>query len=92
METIIIMLIIVGFSVFFCIGIGYILTYDERQQYKLKKLEAIKRDELDELKYQILSLKQTVENNRRTLDYIRQFVYEQEQKQQKQEKENKQNI
>lgn len=92
METIIIILIITGFSVFFCIGIGYILTYDERQQYKLKKLEAIKRDELDELKSQILSLKQTVENNRRTLDYIRQFVYEQEQKQQKQEKENKQNI
>lgn len=92
METIIIILIITGFSVFLCIGSGYILTYDERQQYKLKKLEAIKRDELDELKSQILSLKQTVENNRRTLDYIRQFVYEQEQKQQKQEKENKQNI
>ena len=92
METIIIMLIIASFLVFFCIGIGYLLTYDERQQYKLKKLEAVKRGELDELKSQIISLKQTVENNRRTLDYIRQFVYDQEQKQLKQEKENKQNI
>lgn len=50
METIIIILIIAGFSVFFCIGIGYILTYDERQQYKLKKLEAVKRSELHEIR------------------------------------------
>lgn len=92
METIIIMLIIFGFLFSLCFGFGYIITYDDRHNYKLKKLEAVKRDELDELKSQIISLKQTVENNRRTLDYIRQFVYEQEQKQLKQEKENKQNI
>lgn len=92
METIIIMLIIFGFLFFLCFGAGYIITYDDRHKYKLKKLEAVKKDELEELKSQIMSLKQTVENNRKTLDYIRQFVYEQEQKQQKQEKENKQNI
>ena len=92
METIIIMLIIFGFLFFLCFGTGYIITYDDRQKYKLKKLEAIKQDELDELKSQIITLNQTVENNRRTLDYIRKFVYEQDQKQQKQEKENKQGI
>ena len=51
METIIIMLIIASFLVFFCIGIGYLLTYDERQQYKLKKLEAAKRITRNTQKY-----------------------------------------
>ena len=92
METIIIMLIILGFLFSLCFGAGYVVTYDDHQKYKLKKLEAVKKEELEELKSQIISLKQTVENNRRTLDYIRQFVYDQEQKQLKQEKENKQNI
>ena len=85
METIIIMLIIFGFLFSLCFGFGYIITYDDRHKYKLKKLEAVKRDEIDELKSQIISLKQTVENNRRTLDYIQQFVYDQEMKKIEQE-------
>lgn len=92
METIIIMLIIFGFLFFLCFGAGYIITYDDRQKYKLKKLEVIRKDELNDIKSQLLFLSQTVENNKRTLDYIRQFVYKQEQEQLKQEKENKQNL
>ena len=58
-----------------------VVTYDDHQKYKLKKLEAVKKEELEELKSQIISLKQTVENNKRTLDYIKQYVYNQEQQQ-----------
>lgn len=79
METIIIMLIILGFLFSLCFGVGYVVTYDDRQKYKLKKLETVKKEELEELKSQIISLKQTVENNKRTLDYIKQYVYNQEQ-------------
>ena len=81
METIIIMLIILGFLFSLCFGAGYVVTYDDHQKYKLKKLEAVKKEELEELKSQIISLKQTVENNKRTLDYIKQYVYNQEQQQ-----------
>ena len=81
METIIIMLIILGFLFSMCFGAGYVVTYDDHQKYKLKKLEAVKKEELEELKSQIISLKQTVENNKRTLDYIKQYVYNQEQQQ-----------
>lgn len=81
METITIMLIILGFLFSLCFGAGYVVTYEERQQYKLKKLGAVKKEELEELKSQIISLKQTVENNKRTLDYIKQYVYNQEQQQ-----------
>ena len=81
METIIIILIILGFLFSLCFGAGYVVTYDDHQKYKLKKLEAVKKEELEELKSQIISLKQTVENNKRTLDYIKQYVYNQEQQQ-----------
>ena len=81
METIIIMLIILGFLFSLCFGAGYVVTYDDHQKYKLKKLEAVKKEEVEELKSQIISLKQTVENNKRTLDYIKQYVYNQEQQQ-----------
>ena len=81
METIIIMLIILGFLFSLCFGASYVVTYDDHQKYKLKKLEAVKKEELEELKSQIISLKQTVENNKRTLDYIKQYVYNQEQQQ-----------
>ena len=81
METIIIMLIILGFLFSLCFGAGYVVTYDDRQKYKLKKLGAVKKEELEELKSQIISLKQTVENNKRILDYIKQYVYNQEQQQ-----------
>ena len=81
METIIIMLIILGFLFSLCFGADYVVTYDHHQKYKLKKLEAVKKEELEELKSQIISLKQTVENNKRTLDYIKQYVYNQEQQQ-----------
>ena len=75
------MLIILGFLFSLCFGAGYVVTYDDHQKYKLKKLEAVKKEELEELKSQIISLKQTVENNKRTLDYIKQYVYNQEQQQ-----------
>ena len=92
METIIIILIIAGFSVFFCIGIGYLLTYDERQQYKLKKLEAVKRSELHEILKSIEHIDNILSSNSRTISHIRQYVYQQEQKQLNNEKENKQCI
>ena len=92
METIIIMLIIAGFSVFFCIGIGYILTYDERQQYKLKKVEAVKRSELHEIRTSIEHIDNILSFNSRTISHISQYVYQQEQKQLNNEKENKQCI
>ena len=46
METIIIMLIILGFLFSLCFGAGYVVTYDDHQKYKLKKLEAVKKEEL----------------------------------------------
>lgn len=92
MEVIIIILIIAGFSVFFCIGIGYILTYDERQQYKLKKLEAVKRSELHEIRKSIEHIDNILSFNSRTISHISQYVYQQEQKQPNNEKENKQCI
>ena len=92
METIIIMLIIASFLVFFCIGIGYLLTYDERQQYKLKKLEAVKRSELHEIRKSIEHLDNILSFNSRTISHISQYVYQQEQKQLNNEKENKQCI
>ena len=92
MKTIIIILIIAGFSVFFCIGIGYILTYDERQQYKLKKLEVVKRSELHEIRKSIEHIDNILSFNSRTISHISQYVYQQEQKQLNNEKENKQCI
>lgn len=92
METIIIMLIIVGFLVFLSIGFGYILTYDERQQYKLKKLEAVKRSELHEILKSIEHIDNILSSNSRTISHISQYVYQQEQKQLNNEKENKQCI
>ena len=92
MKTIIIMLIIVGFLVFLCIGIGYILTYEERQQYKLKKLEAVKRSELHEILKSIEHIDNIVSFNSRAISHISQYVYQQEQKQLNNEKENKQRI
>ena len=92
METIIIILIIAGFSIFFCIGIGYLLTYDERQQYKLKKLEAVKRSELHEILKSIEHIDNILSSNSRTISHISQYVYQQEQKQLNNEKENKQCI
>ena len=92
METIIIMLIIVGFLVFLSIGFGYILTYDERQQYKLKKLEAVKRSELHEILKSIEHIDNILSVNSRTISHISQYVYQQEQKQLNNEKENKQHI
>lgn len=92
METIIIILIIAGFLVFLCIGSGYILTYDERQQYKLKKLEAVKRSELHEILKSIEHIENILSSNSRTISHISQYVYQQEQKQQNNEKENKQCI
>ena len=92
METIIIMLIIVGFLVFLSIGFGYILTYDERQQYKLKKLEAVKRSELHEILKSIEHIDNILSVNSRTISHISQYVYQKEQKQLNNEKENKQHI
>ena len=92
METIIIMLIIASFLFFFCIGIGYLLTYDERQQYKLKQLEAVKRSELHEIRKSIEHLDNILSFNSRTISHISQYVYQQEQKQLNNEKENKQCI
>ena len=92
METIIIILIIVCFLVFFCIGIGYLLTYDERQQYKLKKLEVVKRSELHEIRKSIEHIDNILSSNSRTISHISQYVYQQEQKQLNNEKENKQCI
>ena len=86
------MLIIVGFLVFLSIGFGYILTYDERQQYKLKKLEAVKRSELHEILKSIEHIDNILSSNSRTISHISQYVYQQEQKQLNNEKENKQCI
>lgn len=92
METIIIILIIAGFLVFLCIGSGYILTYDERQQYKLKKLEAVKRSELHEILKSIEHIDNVISAHSQTISHISQYVYQQEQKQLNNEKENKQCI
>lgn len=87
MVAIIITFIIFGFLIFLCIC--YISTYDERQEYKLKKMEAVKRSELHEILKNIEHIDNVVSANSRS---ISQYVYQQEQKQLNKEKENKQRI